>query len=72
MRKTFAVLVLSAFALQGLALIHAAAAARNWPRAALPVVYVLLVFGMSIMTPVLALFGMLDNWLDFRGRMGSA
>lgn len=66
------VLALTAFALQGLALIHAAAAARHWPRAALPVVYILLVFGMSIMAPVLALFGMLDNWLDFRGRMGPA
>jgi uncharacterized protein YybS (DUF2232 family) len=59
------------FVLQGLALIHAAAAARNWPGAALAIVYVLLIFGMSVMAPVLALFGMVDNWLDFRGRLGS-
>lgn len=66
------VVALSAFALQGLALIHAAAMARSWPSAALPVVYVLLIFGMSVMAPVLALFGLVDNWMDFRGRLGSA
>jgi hypothetical protein len=33
---------------------------------------VLLVFGMSVMAPVLALFGMVDNWLDFRRRLESA
>lgn len=66
------VVALSAFALQGLALIHAAAVARSWPSAALPVVYVLLIFGMSVMAPVLALFGLVDNWVDFRGRLGSA
>ncbi|MGD9408143.1 MAG: DUF2232 domain-containing protein [Gammaproteobacteria bacterium] len=63
---------MSVFVLQGLALIHAAAAARKWPGAALAVVYVLLVFGMSVMAPVLALFGMVDNWLDFRRRLESA
>lgn len=62
---------MSVFVLQGLALIHATAAARNWPGAALAVVYVLLIFGLSVMAPVLALFGMVDNWLDFRRRLGS-
>jgi ABC-type sulfate transport system permease subunit len=28
----------------------------------------LLVFGMSLMAPLLAVFGLVDNWLDLRSR----
>lgn len=66
------IIVLFAFGLQGLALVHAVAAVRKWPPAALGVVYVLVIFGLSVVAPVLALLGITDNWLDFRRRMSSA
>jgi len=63
------VVVLFAFALQGLALIHAAGAVKKWPSGVLALVYVMLVFGMSVVAPLLAVAGIVDNWLDFRGRL---
>ncbi len=63
------VVVLFSFALQGLALIHAIGAARNWPAGILALVYVMLLFGMSVVAPLLAVVGILDNWLDFRARL---
>jgi hypothetical protein len=63
------VVVLFSFALQGLALIHAIGAARSWPAGALALLYVMLFFGMSVVAPLLAVAGILDNWLDFRGRL---
>lgn len=64
--------VVLAFMLQGLAVIHGLAAILAWPTAGLVVVYVLLVFGMSVMVPLLATFGLVDNWLDFRRRAARA
>ena len=54
--------------LQGLALVHAETARRGWwPR--LPwVVYVLLALATPQVAVLLGLMGLLDNWLDFRGR----
>jgi len=66
------VVVLFSFAIQGLALIHAIGAARNWPTGVLALTYVMLFFGMSIVAPLLAVVGMLDNWLNFRGRLAGS
>jgi len=63
------VVVLFSFALQGLALVHAFSAARGWPSGVLALVYVMLLFGMSVVAPLLAVVGMVDNWLNFRGRL---
>lgn len=56
------------FMLQGLAIVHGLAARRQWPPGALILLYMLLVFGMSLMAPLLAVFGLVDNWLDLRSR----
>lgn len=56
------------FMLQGLAVVHGLAVKRKWPPGALILVYLLLVFGMSLMAPLLAIFGLADNWLDLRSR----
>lgn len=66
------VVVLFAFVPQGLALAHAIAAARNWPTGVLALIYVMLVFGMSVVAPLLSVVGMLDNWLDFRRRLAGS
>jgi hypothetical protein len=54
--------------LQGLALVHCETARRGWwPR--LPwLVYVLLIVATPQIGPLLAMLGLMDNWLDFRGR----
>lgn len=63
------VVVLFSFALQGLALVHAIGAVRKWPNGIYALVYLMLLFGMSFVAPLMAVVGMLDNWLDFRGRL---
>lgn len=63
------VVILFSFALQGLALVHAVGAVRKWPTGVYAVVYLMLLFGMSFVAPLMAVVGMLDNWLDFRGRL---
>jgi hypothetical protein len=58
----------AAFALQGLAIVHGVAAAKQWPPGALVVFYVVLIFGMSFVAPLLSVLGLVDNWADIRGR----
>ena len=36
------------------------------------VMYVLLLFAMSVVAPVLATVGLADTWMDFRGRAARA
>ena len=60
------------FVLQGLALVHGLAKIRGWPGGVLVGLYVLLLFGMSFVAPVLAAAGMADTWMDFRGRATGA
>jgi hypothetical protein len=54
--------------LQGLASIHDMAARRRWPPGIIGVVYVLLIFMMGITGPLLASLGVVDNWIEIRGR----
>jgi len=60
------------FVLQGLAMLHGLAAIREWPSGIIAMVYVLLVFGMGFMAPILAALGLADTWMDFRGRATGA
>jgi hypothetical protein len=57
------------FLLQGLAVLHAAAATQGLHRAWLVVVYVALLFTAPYAGPVIALVGWLDSWVDLRARM---
>lgn len=58
----------AAFVLQGMAIVHGVAAVKQWPSGALIVFYVVLVFGMSFVAPLLSVLGLLDNWTDLRAR----
>lgn len=54
--------------LQGLALMHAETARRGWWRRLPWVVYLMLVLATPQLASLLALLGLVDNWLDFRNR----
>jgi hypothetical protein len=69
---SMAIALSGVFVLQGLALVHGLAKIRGWPAGALVGLYVLLVFGISFVAPVLATVGMADTWMDFRGRAAGA
>jgi hypothetical protein len=69
---SLAIALSGVFVLQGLALIHGLAKIRGWPGGVLVGLYVLLLFGMSFVAPVLAAAGMADTWMDFRGRATGA
>jgi hypothetical protein len=58
----------AAFVLQGMAIVHGVAASKHWPPGALVVFYVVLVFGMSFVAPLLSVLGLVDNWTDIRAR----
>lgn len=58
----------AAFVLQGIAIVHGVAASKQWPGGALVAFYVMLVFGMSFVAPLLSVLGLLDNWADLRAR----
>jgi hypothetical protein len=62
-------LVGAVFILQGLAVIHAIAAARSMHPAWLVGLYVLWVFAMLPVTVALVAVGLADIWLDFRTRV---
>ena len=57
-----------AFVLQGLAVAHALVHGRGWSRRPLVAMYAVLFLVFSVAAPLLAMVGILDNWLDFRGR----
>jgi hypothetical protein len=59
---------MSALVIQGLAVIHGLAHLRGWSQGVLVAVYVVLIFGVSLAAPLLAVAGLLDNWGDFRRR----
>lgn len=54
--------------LQGLALMHAETARRGWWRRLPWAVYPMLVLATPQLASLLALLGLVDNWLDFRNR----
>lgn len=54
--------------LQGLAMVHAETARRDWWRRLPWVMYVLLVLATPQLASLLVLLGLVDNWLDFRNR----
>jgi len=66
------VVVLFSFAMQGLALVHSVGAVRKWPAGVYALIYLMLLFGMSFLVPLMAVAGMLDNWMDFRGRLAGS
>jgi hypothetical protein len=53
--------------LQGLASIHDMSARRRWPPGIIGLVYVLLIFMMGVVGPLLASLGVVDNWIELRG-----
>ncbi|MCC5811841.1 MAG: hypothetical protein JJU06_15835 [Ectothiorhodospiraceae bacterium] len=62
----FGVILSTPFVLQGVAMVHGLATARNWSRLWLVLLYVSMPF---IYVPV-ALIGILDSFMDFRQRFG--
>jgi len=65
-----AIVVLSLYILQGLAMIHAIVAHRKLHVAWLVVLYGVTLFVMPHLLVVVALFGLVDTWIDFRRREG--
>lgn len=63
-------LALVAFALQGIAIVHALVRLNGAHKGWLIAMYVLLLPFMGPMVLLLAMAGMLDNWFDFRKRFG--
>jgi hypothetical protein len=59
-----------AFALQGVAVVHALVRSNNAHRGILVALYVLLVLLLGPIVLLLAIVGVVDNWLDFRSRFG--
>ncbi|MGI9264326.1 MAG: DUF2232 domain-containing protein [Gammaproteobacteria bacterium] len=70
-RNLLMVLVV-AYLVQGIAVLHGIAHWRKWPSGALVAVYVLIVVGLGFMAPALAMVGLTDTWADFRGRARGA
>jgi uncharacterized protein YybS (DUF2232 family) len=59
-----------AFALQGVAVVHALVHANKAQRGILVVMYLLLVILLGPVVLLLAMVGVVDNWFDFRSRFG--
>lgn len=59
-----------AFALQGLAVVHAVARSKGLQRGWLLALYVLLLLLTGPLVLLLAMLGLLDNWFDFRSKFG--
>jgi len=57
-----------AFVLQGLAVAHALVHAKGWSQRPLVAMYAVLFLVFSVAAPLLAIVGVLDSWVDFRGR----
>jgi uncharacterized protein YybS (DUF2232 family) len=60
--------MLVAFGIQGLAIVHAIVNLRQKGKAWLVTMYVLLVLMLPQMVMMLATLGVLDQWFDFRKR----
>ena len=60
--------MLVAFGIQGLAIVHAIVVARDKSKAWLVTMYVLLVIMLPQMVMMLATLGVLDQWFNFRKR----
>lgn len=58
------------FALQGVAVVHMLAKANGLAKGWLVAMYVLLFLFMGPVVLLLAMIGVIDNWLDFRSRFG--
>jgi len=61
-------LIMAMFSLQGLALVHAVAAAKNANTLWIIILYVLLMIMTLPVVMVLAAMGLTDSWMDFRKR----
>jgi len=62
--------LLGMFLLQGLALVHAIRESFGVGGWTLVLFYILLFLLSALVLPVLVMLGLVDNWLDFRGRWG--
>lgn len=58
------------FALQGIALVHALVKLKGMHRGVLILMYVLLILMMGPVVLLLAMLGVMDNWIDFRSKFG--
>jgi hypothetical protein len=69
---SLAIAMSGVFVIQGLGMMHGLAKIRGWPGGVIIAMYVLLLFAMSLMAPMLATVGLADTWMDFRGRAARA
>lgn len=67
--RDVAMVLLLVYMLQGLAIAHAAVAARNAGVAWLVALYVILMIALPQMVVILAIAGLMDTWMDVRSRV---